>query len=705
MNVFSKSLRVKLTAATILISPFAYSEAIKPMIETTWGQGNLYQVKTPRITKSWDPQVWLGQSYLGCVTLAASQVINYFEYQDLNRLTYPSYSCYYPNRFEQAGLMSSDIDPNTGELCIDIPLTGYDFQSLSKSLPMVSIDKNNDGLIDNGIYQGFTEESVQSYQYTADFLYQMAVMLNAQFGGPDGADVVPKKLTDLFKYRLGYGKGFSRGEKMQTVFKSDGYSDLQWADLIRSELQMGRPVIYSGYTDDESSGHTFILDGYKVESGVELFHVNWGWAGAGNGYYQLHEMSDYQGRSWKKNPNVVIAIEPEKGFVLNNKKYNYEQMEEQRLSLEIQLNKNKTYTFGPINHLDGAIEFDLTSDKNSDLFIKKSQVASETNYDCKSDLKSFKNSDGRIVHKEHCVLFGPGEFYVTVKSLEEKNWINLNVKSQVTLGESVKDYKFHGTGSVISRSSENLNGYGLTQDELRIAKSDHPNHIVFFQWEVDSRDGRQIELRADTLSKATITFGDWSERNRDITLKDVNLPFVLDPSHYIESHDDGKYYTIAVAFDESINTDVTVEAIATHAQGTRSLNVHNNYHFRVNGYSWNGNSSIISNTSENLTGYGLTQDLAQIHSSSESNPVVFAQWEVDFIDGNKLSIDSGLDQSEDVYITYGLWNDRTSDVTVKSSLPYVLDFNPVDGEYYVIKVEFPKKPNTGSVDVSFEVLK
>ena len=39
-----------------------------------------------------------------------------------------------------------------------------------------------------------------------------------------------------------------------------------------NELKNGRPIIYSGYRKDESSGHTFVVDGYKVEKGKTLFH-------------------------------------------------------------------------------------------------------------------------------------------------------------------------------------------------------------------------------------------------------------------------------------------------------------------------------------------------------------------------------------------------------------------------------------------------
>ena len=49
-----------------------------------------------------------------------------------------------------------------------------------------------------------------------------------------------------------------------------------WEETILYCLDAGRPVIYSGKTDD-GSGHSFICDGYDASSG--MFHFNWGWYG------------------------------------------------------------------------------------------------------------------------------------------------------------------------------------------------------------------------------------------------------------------------------------------------------------------------------------------------------------------------------------------------------------------------------------------
>ena len=89
------------------------------------------------------------------------------------------------------------------------------------------------------------------------------------------------------------------------------------------ELKNGRPIIYSGYRKDESSGHTFVVDGYKEEKGKILFHVNWGWGGTANGYYDILKLKDHKNRSWSTNPYAYIGLEPFKGAglkKLNQKK-------------------------------------------------------------------------------------------------------------------------------------------------------------------------------------------------------------------------------------------------------------------------------------------------------------------------------------------------------------------------------------------------
>ncbi len=82
---------------------------------------------------------------------------------------------------------------------------------------------------------------------------------------------VPHALIDYFGYdgsiQLQYRKYFTATE---------------WKEIIKKELNSGRPVYYSGTSS--GGGHAFVCDGYDMN---DLFHINWGWDGISNGYFEL----------------------------------------------------------------------------------------------------------------------------------------------------------------------------------------------------------------------------------------------------------------------------------------------------------------------------------------------------------------------------------------------------------------------------------
>lgn len=62
------------------------------------------------------------------------------------------------------------------------------------------------------------------------------------------------------------------------------YSDQEWMDLVSTELLAERPILYCGQ-DPVNGGHAFVFDGINEEG---LVHVNWGWSGSGNGWYDIN---------------------------------------------------------------------------------------------------------------------------------------------------------------------------------------------------------------------------------------------------------------------------------------------------------------------------------------------------------------------------------------------------------------------------------
>lgn len=68
-------------------------------------------------------------------------------------------------------------------------------------------------------------------------------------------------------------------------YHKDLYDEAEWYNRVRSNIDAGHPVIYFG---EGTGAHAFVLDGYDNS---DKFHINWGWDGAANGYYDLDALS------------------------------------------------------------------------------------------------------------------------------------------------------------------------------------------------------------------------------------------------------------------------------------------------------------------------------------------------------------------------------------------------------------------------------
>ena len=73
---------------------------------------------------------------------------------------------------------------------------------------------------------------------------------------------------------------FGYSESMQFVEKQN-YSELDWDQIIQTELDNKRLVLYGGF-QLSGGGHAFICDGYEITNNSALYNFNWGWAGDGN---------------------------------------------------------------------------------------------------------------------------------------------------------------------------------------------------------------------------------------------------------------------------------------------------------------------------------------------------------------------------------------------------------------------------------------
>lgn len=116
-----------------------------------------------------------------------------------------------------------------------------------------------------------------------------------------GQSASSTKLTDLV---MALKKYFALSRYMHIADRHDyrgPEGDKAWKDLIYGELSAGRPVIFRGEKGSWNA-HVFVIDGCRDST----VHVNWGWNGLRNGYYNPDTLYGYSA-----NQRMVVGIAPE----------------------------------------------------------------------------------------------------------------------------------------------------------------------------------------------------------------------------------------------------------------------------------------------------------------------------------------------------------------------------------------------------------
>lgn len=252
--------------------------SIAPMLTTKWNQAAPYWNKCPEFMDIDENGDTIGDfAFTGCVAVSMAQVMKYHNWPQQTTKEIPSYTFNY----------------NTG---------GYNWGTVEmESLPVTTFDWEH--MKDS--YNG-SEDTVYT-DAVSTLMYYVGCSVKSQYGvSSTGAytDDIPKGFTEYFAYDP---------STIQIRFRTDYTQDV-WDDMVYQELADGRPLIYNG-TAGNSGGHSFVCDGYEYGN---YFHINWGWGGTGNGYFQLAVLnpresgiggaSSTEGYNMKQ--NIIIGIQP-----------------------------------------------------------------------------------------------------------------------------------------------------------------------------------------------------------------------------------------------------------------------------------------------------------------------------------------------------------------------------------------------------------
>ena len=245
----------------------AGSAAVAPLLDgIKWDQREPYNNMCPLYKGT-------NRSVTGCVATAMAQVMMYYQYPKELETTIKAYNT------QTYGIQIPEISSGAT----------YDWDNM---LPDYSKSDYNSAQADA----------------VAKLMYHCGAAVKMDYGPSSGANVTPAILATYFGYDADLMQDLTR-----TVFTLQ-----QWMTLIDNELKAKRPILYSGQASDE--GHEFVCDG---SDGKGLYHINWGWGGYQDGYFDLTILQPQKGGAgsgsavdgYNRNCSMIIGIAPDNGKV------------------------------------------------------------------------------------------------------------------------------------------------------------------------------------------------------------------------------------------------------------------------------------------------------------------------------------------------------------------------------------------------------
>lgn len=241
--------------------------SVNPLLKTKWNQNAPFNDLCP--ADSAGPN---GHCYTGCVATVMAQIMNYWEH---------------PVKGSGSHTYTPSNHPEYGSQYANFGTTTYDWDNMKDYYS-----------------RGYTDEEALA---VATLMYHCGVALSSEYGpNSTGARLlnVPQVLSYRFKY--------SSGMVYRTM--SSLNSDSLWVDMLKQELDLGRPIPYRGTMDEGNAAHAFVCDGYDEN---DFFHFNWGWSGRYNGFFmigalnpQRNDMGNPSNRGFNASNSAIFNCYP-----------------------------------------------------------------------------------------------------------------------------------------------------------------------------------------------------------------------------------------------------------------------------------------------------------------------------------------------------------------------------------------------------------
>lgn len=239
LNTANKSLeRMKAKGITYSANPMAASGRPTYFIKTYWNQDKPFNNLCPQINGSAAPT--------GCIATAMAQIMKYYQYPATSKGT----GIYSVTTYKD----KNDKEGTTKWYKRELGHT-YQWTAMLSSYGMMSEDEN---------------DAVATLMADAGAACQMNYQANSSG-------------TIEWYAAKGFAENFRYDSLAINCLQRDFYTDAEWMELVRKEMEAKQPVLYCG-SDEIEGGHAFLLDGIQEDGKV---HVNWGWGKSGDGWFDI----------------------------------------------------------------------------------------------------------------------------------------------------------------------------------------------------------------------------------------------------------------------------------------------------------------------------------------------------------------------------------------------------------------------------------
>jgi hypothetical protein len=241
----------------------SFATSVAPLLDgIKWNQGEPYNNLCPVITSTGKRTV------TGCVATAMAQIMKHYNYPATGQ-----------------GSNTYTSDTHKFELSADFSKVTFDWANMTNTYSSSSTEAQKNAV--------------------ATLMYNCGVAVNMNYDMSSGAQ--SKAMAEAMRKYFKYNPNLE-------FYSRNYYSREEWINILKTELNAGRPLIYAGFSQE--AGHQFVCDGYDANG---LFHFNWGWGGSSDGYFQISALDPSEqgigGSSGGYNggQSIVVGLQPATG--------------------------------------------------------------------------------------------------------------------------------------------------------------------------------------------------------------------------------------------------------------------------------------------------------------------------------------------------------------------------------------------------------